>query len=84
MHYEKILPLKTVLLWGDYHISAVTSLAKQLAQNQLTSSEPREFDQQELTLIEQVNVLLREKGRGNAEIQSLVQQVDELIKQKKT
>ena len=66
------------------NISAVTSLAKQLAQNQLTSSEPREFDQQELTLIEQVNVLLREKGRGNAEIQSLVQQVDELIKQKKT
>lgn len=66
------------------NISAVTSLAKQLAQNQLTSCEPREFDQQELTLIEQVNILLREKGRGNAEIQSLVQQVDELIKQKKT
>lgn len=66
------------------NISAVTSLAKQLAQNQLTSAEPREFDQQELTLIEQVNALLREKGRGNSEIQSLVQQVDELIKQKKT
>lgn len=66
------------------NISSVTSLAKQLAQNQFTSSEPREFDQQELTLIEQVNILLREKGRGNAEIQSLVQQVDELIKQRKT
>jgi hypothetical protein len=66
------------------NISSVTSLAKQLAQNQLTSGEPREFDQQELTLIEQVNILLREKARGNAEIQTLVQQVDELIKQKKT
>jgi hypothetical protein len=64
-------------------ISAITSLAKQVAQKEITSGKREESDEQVLDLLAQVSKLLGEKGRGNSEIQALAAQVDELIKQKR-
>ena len=64
-------------------ISAITSLAKQAAQKEITSGEREQSDEQVLDLLAQVSKLLGEKGGGNSEIQALTAQVDELIKQKR-
>jgi hypothetical protein len=64
-------------------ISAITSLAKQVAQKEITLDEREQSDEQVLDLLAQVSKLLGEKGRGNSEIQALTAQVDELIKQKR-
>lgn len=67
-----------------FDIKEITALANKVAAKELKEGSSDEGSAQILTLIEQVNKLLKQKGRGNDEIDSLTQQVDEFIKGKKS